>query len=247
MLLLLRSPHLMFLSLTLESQPQTSDSLRAFEDRRRKTSGFTLLELLVALLLLSAIFLLLTSGLQFGTKIWNSSEPQLGGVAETVTVQQLLRRVLSGAGPLIFEDTNLHRRVFFVGNEHSVRFIAPVPERLGVGGLYEVAIYATDGDKPRNRLVMTWRLVRQAEQPSETQVKERRSVLMDRITQIRFAYFGHQGLKEPARWYNEWDGLALPTAIRLRVTFNDGAPWPDLVVHTMVNSLTPISDEMNQF
>ncbi len=106
----------------------------AIHDRWRRTLGFTLLELLVGLLLLSAIFLLLTSGLQFGAKLWNSSEEQSGGVAEMVTVHQLLRDVLSEAQPLMFKDTNQHRYVFFAGSEHSVRFIAPMPERLGVAG-----------------------------------------------------------------------------------------------------------------
>jgi general secretion pathway protein J len=219
----------------------------ATHHRWRRTLGFTLLELLVGLLLLSAIFLLLTSGLQFGTKLWNSSEEQSGSVAEMVTVHQLLRDVLSEAQPLMFKDTNLHRYVFFAGSEHSVRFIAPMPEHLGVAGMYEVAIHATDGDEPGNRLEMTWRLFRRADQPSDAQVTEGQSILMDKISQIRFAYFGYRGQKEPPRWYDEWDGVRLPVATRVRVTFNDGAPWPDLVVPTMVNSVTPISHEMNEF
>lgn len=214
------------------------------ESRRTRTPGFTLLELLVALLLLSLIFLLLTSGLQFGTKIWNSGE-EPGNISEVVTVQQLLRRVLSEARPLMLESTpTVSRHIFFVGTENSVRFIAPMPGHLGVGGLYEVAIYLTDGGETGNRLEMSWRLFGQAT-GSAGAPEERRTVLVDKVANIQFAYFGYRGQQEPARWYNDWQGLQLlPIEIRMHVTFSEGSSvWPDLVVATMVNSLTPVIPE----
>ena len=116
------------------------------------TPGFTLLELLVAVLLLSLIFLLLTSGLQFGTKIWSAGQENPGNIP-AATVQQLLRRVFSEALPVMIEATPTERRhVFFVGTENSVRLIAPMPVRFGVGGLYEIAIYLTDGGEGVSRI-----------------------------------------------------------------------------------------------
>ena len=56
-------------------------------------SGFTLIELMVVFILLSLTFLLLTSGLGVGTKIW---EVQKGSsdTSEVLTVQNFLRRML---------------------------------------------------------------------------------------------------------------------------------------------------------
>jgi prepilin-type N-terminal cleavage/methylation domain-containing protein len=128
-----------------------------------RTPGFTLLELMVALILLSFVFLLLTSGLQFGTKLWSVGQEEPSNISEVVNVQQLLRRVLSGARPVMIEATpNERRHVLFAGNDGSIRFIAPMPAHLGVRGFYEVAIYLTESDESANRLEMSWRLYRAA-------------------------------------------------------------------------------------
>src|SRR4029077_8093934 len=83
------------------------------------SDGFTLLELLVAVVLLSLIFLLLTSGLQFGTSVWNADE-ETPDTSEVLTVQDLLRRVLSEARPVMINDeASASKRVFFVGTENS--------------------------------------------------------------------------------------------------------------------------------
>jgi len=205
-----------------------------------QSRGFTLLELLVALLLLSLIFLLLTSGLQFGTRAWNAGQEEPNSTSEVVAVQQLLRRELSEARPLIIEATRTaHRHVFFVGNQNSVRFIAPVPEHLGVGGLYEVALYLTDDGGSTNRLEMSWRLFRGAE-GSEV----RRVALLDKVAQIQFSYFGRPLLQEPPRWYDDWQNLeSLPDLIRMQVTLSGSKQvWPELVVGTRVRSLELVID-----
>jgi general secretion pathway protein J len=202
--------------------------------------GFTLLELLVALLLLSLIFSLLTSGLQFGTRAWNAGQEEPSSTSEVMTVQDLLRRVLSEARPLMIEATRTaHRHVYFIGNQNSVRFIAPVPEHLGVGGLYEVALYLTDDGGSANRLEMSWRLFRGAEGS-----KARRVALLDKVAQIQFSYFGRPLLQEPPRWYDDWQNLeSLPDLIRMHVTLRGGEQvWPELTVATHVQTLNVVID-----
>ena len=207
------------------------------------TRGFTLLELLVALLLLSLIFILLTSGLQFGTRAWNVGQEEPNSTSEVMTVQKLLRRVLSEARPLMIEATpTVRRHVFFAGNQNSVRFIAPVPEHLGVGGFYEVALYLTDDGGSDNRLEMSWRLFREAESSSGPQGEERRVALLDKVAQIQFAYFGRPQPQGAARWYDDWQDLkSLPDLIRMHVTLSGGEQvWPDLTVATNVQTLNVI-------
>jgi general secretion pathway protein J len=203
--------------------------------------GFTLLELMVALILLSFVFLLLTSGLQFGTKVWSVGQEEPSKTSEVVTVQHLLRRVLSEARPLMVESTpNVRRHVFFTGNDNFIRFVAPMPEHLGIGGFYEVTVYLAESGESGNGLEMSWRLFRGGEGSSGPPVKEQRVALLDKVTQVQFAYFGNRG--ESARWYNDWQGLeSLPDLIRMSVIFSEGDRiWPDLVVATMVRSLDPI-------
>jgi general secretion pathway protein J len=212
-----------------------------------RSQGFTLLELLVALLLLSLIFLLLTSGLQFGTRAWNVGQEEPNSTSEAVTVQQLLRRVLSEVRPYMIEAApTVRRHVYFIGNQNSVRFIAPVPEHLGVGGLYEVALYLTDDGGSRHRLEMSWRLFRGTETSSGPQ-RGRQIALVDEVAQIQFAYFGHRSPQDSGQWYNDWqDVQSLPDLIRLHVTLSAGEQaWPDLIVASKVQSLNVIIDPEN--
>jgi general secretion pathway protein J len=198
---------------------------------------------MVALILLSLVFLLLTSGLQFGTKAWSVGQEEPSKTSEVVTVQHLLRHVLSEARPLMIESTpNVRRHVFFAGNDNSIRFVAPMPEHLGIGGFYEVTVHLTERGESGNGLEMSWRLFRGGEGSSGPQVEEQRVALLDKVAQVQFAYFGNRGKNESARWYNDWQGLeSLPDLIRMSVIFSEGDRiWPDLVVATMVRSLNPI-------
>ena len=207
-----------------------------------------MLEVLAALVLLSLLFLLLTSGLQFGTRAWNTGQEKLSSNAEALTVQQLLRGVLSEARPYIIEGTPAVRRhVFFAGNQNSLQFIAPLPEHLGNLGLYEVALYLTDQGGSDNHLEMSWHLFREAETSASSQRQERKVALLDKVTQIQFAYFGQRSAQDPAQWYNDWRAVqSLPRLIRMHVTLSTGEEaWPDLVVATKVQSLSLINDPEN--
>lgn len=202
--------------------------------------GFTLLELLVALLLVSLVFAMLASGLQVGTRAWNVVQDETTSTSEVVVVQELLRRVLGEVRPLMIEATRkTHRYVYFIGNPNSVRFIASVPEHLGVGGLYEVALYLTDDGGSAKRLEMSWRLFAGAEESKVRQV-----TLLDKVTRIQFSYFGRPLLLKPSQWHDDWQNWeSLPDLIRMQVTLSGSKQvWPELVVGTHVRSLELVID-----
>jgi general secretion pathway protein J len=207
--------------------------------RSTRTAGFTLVELLVALVLLSLVFLLLTSGLRLGAKVWNVGDEAVPNRSEVLAAHHLLRRVLSEARPIMIEARPRH--VFFTGDDDSIRLVTSVPGHLGLGGLYEVAIYMA---KDPNRVEMSWRLFRRTNALVGPALKEQHSMLMSRVAALRFAYFGNRGTgylrgREPPRWYNDWHDLQyLPDLIRMHVEFVQGENrWPDLVVKPMVESL----------
>ena len=198
------------------------------------SAGFTLLELLVSLTLLSLLFLLVASGIQFGTKAWRETE--LSDTSEVLGVQYTLRRLLSEARPIMIEgDEPNKQRVLFMGTENSIRFVSPMPPYVGAGGFYEIAIYLAG-----NRVEMSWNLFHRGDASSES--AEQRITLINGVSQIHFAYFGLRETKESAKWYNDWQDLQYtPDLIRMRVDLSNGSrPWPDLVAAPMVRSVNLI-------
>jgi general secretion pathway protein J len=196
----------------------------------KTTSGFTLIELLVALVLLSLMFLLLISGLQFGTKIWNEKEEALSHSSRALAVQDVVRRLLSEARPVVVQtDKNTRQQVFFVGTKNSVRFVAPMLHHLGMGGLYEVTLYLKKSDQTRN-LEMSWRVFPQGS-------SEQQTVLLDNVANLEFDFFGAPRKQEAARWYTDWqEQLYLPELIRVRL----GPEQLDFLVAPMVQSMNLI-------
>ena len=199
------------------------------------SAGFTLIELLVALILLGLVFLILLGSLQFGMRAWASKEEQRYSMSEVLAVQNMLRRVLSGARPIMIKVNNSDRRhVFFVGTDKSIRFVAPMTtKQLGMGGLFEIAVYLREGDQSASRFEISWRPFRPV--PPEA-LDEKRIDLMQGVSEIDFNYFGSREKDQPARWYSDWQDLRyLPDLIRVRIKRGDHI-WPELVVATKVRS-----------
>jgi general secretion pathway protein J len=199
----------------------------------KHSSGFTLIELLVALVLLGLVFLLLLGGTQFGMKVWSSKEDEVYDTFEVLAVQNLLRRVLSEARPIIAKvDKSDRRRVFFEGTNNSIRFVAPITKQFGMSGLFDIAVYLTEGDLSGKRFAISWRRFRTAVSPDALGTID----LMKGVTEINFNYFGSREKGQPARWYSDWQDVQyLPDLIRVRLSQGDQT-WPELVVATKVRS-----------
>jgi general secretion pathway protein J len=195
-----------------------------------QSAGFTLIELLVALILLCLVFLLLLGSMQFGMKVWSSKDDELYDASEVLAVQNLLRRVLSEARPIIIKvDKSEKRRVFFEGTSNSIRFVATMTKQLGMGGFFEMVIYLTEGDQSGGRFEMSWRRYRSG-------VSSEAIDLMKDVTEIDFNYFGSREKGQPAQWYSDWQDVQyLPDLIRVRLS-RGGQTWPELVVATRVRS-----------
>jgi hypothetical protein len=135
---------------------------------------------------------------------------------------------------MIKVDNSDRRHVFFVGTNKSIRFVAPMTtKQLGMGGLFDIAVYLTEGDQSASRFEISWRPFR----PVSSEAFDEKLVdLMQGVSEIDFNYFGSREKGQPARWYSDWQDLQyLPDLIRVRIKRGDHT-WPELVVATKVRS-----------
>lgn len=194
-----------------------------------RAAGFTLVELLVAVTLFALLSVALFGGLRFGMRASETGTARLDWSAEIAAASGFLRNQLADAQPLQKDAADGNKVVAFDGERDSVEFVSSPPAHLAAGG-WHVLRFALERRRDGDRLVLSWRLVRAG--AGETAAgSEQRSVLLDRVTAIEFAYFGALTEGDTPEWHDHWrDAADLPALVRLRMSFADGRQAPELLV-----------------
>src|SRR5690349_9528676 len=192
-------------------------------------TGFTILELLIALTLLAGLSVLLFGGLRFGTRAWERSEAVASETDQIGIGQSFLRRALSTSYPLLKATDAARPKIDFEGSSEGMRFLAPAPAALSAGGMSRFTLIATRRND-QNLLLMTSRfeLTREEIGSSATDV-----TLLHGFEQVVFRYFGSDQPADPPTWRNSWTERArLPELVSIQVWFpaGDRRTWPELLV-----------------
>jgi general secretion pathway protein J len=118
-----------------------------------RPKGFTLIELVIALALVSLITVLLFSGLRLGSRAWDGVDAVAERNAELRSARGFLDRTLSQARDLVLTvDAQEHQ--VFTGDVASLEFVAPLSEHVGIPGLYVLRL-GLEGSGRDTRLVLT--------------------------------------------------------------------------------------------
>jgi len=190
---------------------------------RHPPAGTTLIELLVALSLLSLMAVLLLGGMRLGLRVWDAGGDRQVFEQRVERTDAFLRQLLGQSGRIASEVTNAGAdesgtvpqpivRAGFVGEPDRLHFIALLPYQLGSDGKYEFELARHAAAKGGN-LVLGWRRsigpAGEADLPAQT-------VLLGDVRSMRLAYFGHLTNEAQAGWHDRWaDPTGLPALIRL--------------------------------
>lgn len=192
-------------------------------------AGFTLMELLVAITLLSLLSLVLTSSLRFGLTAWARGADHTERVDQSLLVQDFLRRAIGDAYPYFLptDPTRGDGQVDFVGTAQSVSFLASAPIALGGRGRVRFVISRERGTE-RSELVVT-----SAPELGDMASPPERKILLPNVETVELSYFGKRRSDRGAAWHDTWGAEpALPELVRLKVRLpaGDTRLWPDLVI-----------------
>ncbi|MDH5556821.1 MAG: prepilin-type N-terminal cleavage/methylation domain-containing protein [Alphaproteobacteria bacterium] len=200
----------------------------------RGSPGFTLLELLVALLLLGLISTLALGGVRLGARTWETVSEKAGDNGRTQMIRAFLRRELAQAAPVFVPDSGGADVLAYDGRRDSLLFVAPLPSHFGLGGFQrlELAIIddAQDIDAGK-QLVLRRRLFHRKDVLDKSEEDDELHVLLEGIDAAEFVY--RESGTDGGAWSSDWRGRdSLPAMVKLRVTFKGErrAVWPDLLI-----------------
>lgn len=209
--------------------------LQADLSRRRLKStaghsqrGFTLVELLIAMTLVGMMMVILFGGLRLSTRSWEAAEEKLVAVEKLRVVEGLFRRQIREQKLLFYEDPERGPVVTFAGTPQAIRFVVPLLERLGLGGLYWVTFEAVRKGSESD-LMMSWWPYRPGTQNMEAGGREQ-EVVLEAVEEVTFSYFGREAMGQAPQWYERWENPQQPPQlVRLQIRTKD-AEWPELIV-----------------
>ena len=197
---------------------------------RRRTRGFTLVEVLLATVLLAAGLALAFATLTAATRTVNRGEMMAQRGERERAVLGFLRKRIAAARPVAFgidEQTTLPMR--FVGGPDRMQFVADLPDYLGQGGPYLHA-FSIEGNGEDKRVVLDLQVV-QAGQAYEDLQPRPPELLVGELADARFRYRALDGNGELTPWLDRWEtSEQLPLLVEVSLVDANGRSWPTLVV-----------------
>lgn len=184
--------------------------------------GFTLMEVLVALVVLGFLLAGLGEGVRFGLRAWGMQTRGIARQADMDATYRALRRMIEELDP---GEPNENPTV--QGKPHTLAFRTLLPPAAAPGGPLEadVAIGVDAGQRLVLRAVPHPHAERLGPPPPALQ-----TVLLQGVDHVDFAYFRATGRGQG--WQKSWNDPNPPALIRLHIAFvreNKERHWPDLV------------------
>ena len=220
----------------------------------RSSRGFTLVELLIALVLITIITVLMFSGLRLGSRAWEGVETVSERVSDLRVARNFIERTLRQAQQRSLVIDGVSRPVF-AGDAESVELVAPLSEHVGIPGLYVLRLGLEDaGEYPRLVLARwllhpetleggddhpAWEPLIDASplfadsSPLDSDVAAGaygRTVLLPEVADFELSYFGVAEGEQDPEWSDDWfEQPRLPLKIRLVLT-TPRQSWPAAVI-----------------
>ena len=196
--------------------------------------GFTMIELMIALVLMALMSAVLFGSLNLAGRSADAGNAKAEASSGMRLAGDYLRTQLAAQHPQRMHKI-LEFPLLFGGDANQLRYAAPLPGRVGLGGVwyYRLKLAAVPG-RQKPSLILE-RMIPDLNSPDRPDFADaEHSVLADDIKELKFSYFGVNtgaSVDEAATWRDQWDDpQLLPQLIRVDVVPEKGAAWPTLVI-----------------
>jgi prepilin-type N-terminal cleavage/methylation domain-containing protein len=187
----------------------------------RRSSGVTLLEVIVVLAVLGLVLVMLTQGVRAVMRASDTYYRAIREQSDIVPVERALRRMIERMDPGVYPQPPVVR-----GTSSAVVFTTELPD-IGTGGTLEadVRLEAVGG------VLLLWWTPHTWGIPFSASPAPHRDVLLDHVARLEVSFLpkGAQGA-----WEANWMQPALPGVVRLRVVLSGGGrEWPPIIARPL--------------
>ncbi len=163
----------------------------------RLASGFTLVEVLVAMVIFALLMMLVSNAMSFSFGFWSRNHSQLDEKINNFIVFEKFSRAIKAAQPYGVKSTEGKLELFFEGEQDSLRFVSDI-------GLYEpgpsLVVLASRTNENGNQSIalaeqpMSDFLFTNIEQLEQLQLEWQ--TMFDHVRNVNIRYFGYQDLSK---------------------------------------------------
>lgn len=199
--------------------------------------GFTLLEMLIAFVLVSLLFVALFSSFHTIAHGWEAADKRMGKTEDMRLIEEFLRRQLSQAMVVRIKGEKKDTTVYaFEGSATEVRYAAPLQPLQNQGGVFLIELAIVSG-KNGQALQMRYAPYRPELTWDDAFSKAAPVLVFDGLKSAKFGYFGAEKPTDDAQWETDWKGKPVyPQLLKLSLADAERA-WPDVLI-----SLPQVSD-----
>lgn len=197
-----------------------------------KSKGFTLIEVLIALTLLSIMVVLLFGSLKICADSWEGGENKIAEVNEVAVVYNFFQRHLIAAKPLWDDFSGEERTFSFQGNTQFLQFVSSFPASAGKAGLqiFSIKLIEEDDEQFLRVTLTPFFPVAEGEEFQKEEV-----TLVNHVSNFKLAYFGSEDGVSDANWQDEWLGKEIqPRLVKINIELENRIFWPDMVFELKV-------------
>jgi general secretion pathway protein J len=193
---------------------------------RSQSRGFTLIEVLLATLLMAGGLALAFATLRSATAMVQRGEAIAQRSERIRSAETFLRRRIASAQVIGFAtDPQTQLQTRFLGEPQRMRFVSDLPDYLGRGGPYLHDLSVAEG-----RLLVSFTLVQGGQAIEEAQARPPEP-LASGLRAVRFHYRGIDPEGGLGDWQERWTTTdVLPVQVGIDIESADGMRWPTVIV-----------------
>lgn len=204
-------------------------------------TGFTLIEVVIALTLSALLLATLTAGMRMVVDQWQDSNNPFEDELDDSLIYLQIEQALLGASPTSYIDQDtLEQNVFFAGASDSLTWVSTVsPQAKQQMTVWQLTQEDLDGVLLKSAPALT-------DDPTE-RMEEVTGTLVLPGLRLSLSYLDRDDLARP-EWLDEWDGAEyqeLPMAVRLQFSDPDRGDEDDMelvipMLHRQHEDIQPV-------